>query len=128
MLCEQDLCCVACLLPLVMLSIVTHSAVCAVLTCLHVLLLSAAADNWRGLEHQSAHFCNCCDGEVWQPVSHCLQAPVCKPLSASPCLQALVCKLLSASKLCWRCMSGLLSLLAGIDMLVCDSMCNAFGW
>ena len=81
MLCEQE--------PLVMLSIVTHSAVCAVLTCLHVLLLSAAADNWRGLEHQSAHFCNCCDGEVWQPVSHCLQAPVCKPLSASPCLQAL---------------------------------------
>ncbi len=50
MLCEQDLCCVACLLPLVMLSIVTHSAVCAVLSCLHVLLLSAAADNlaWTG--------------------------------------------------------------------------------
>ncbi len=46
LLCEQDLCYASSLLlPLVMISIVTQCAVCAVLSCMHVSLSTAAADN-----------------------------------------------------------------------------------
>jgi len=107
--CEQDLCYTSSLLLLlVMISFVTQSAVCAVLSCMHVLLSTAAADNGMDWSTSLLHFCICCAGEVCQSLSasHCLEALVCKQALLEmhvwpACQQKLACSFATAHACCY---------------------------